>query len=369
MSIKRTKPYRVLHCPVVALYQPYLYVKGLREMGVEADYMVFNFAGSEWLARSCDFDLGLDGKTGLQIEKGRELDFFHRALNHYDVFHFHSGFGLLNPAYSLYGRLSELSYLKKLEKKIVMSWWGCDLRTDTVDIVHKFSACNECEASIRAYCSTSMEKKEAINKAFLYCDIHLSSGDLVASYPGVKWVDNAIDCDEWKPLRFDQIPSEYRLKPTDNLRIYHSFGNSSIRGDVKGTKEIIAAVEQLKQAGYKVELMFFDHVPNSVLKYYQAQADIVVDQLKSGWYGATAVECMAMGKPVITYVRPEVKTIVPHEFPVIEANPNNIHQVLEKFLRNPDQLPTLGQKAREYAEKYHDYRLIAQQLAGIYESI
>ena len=30
-----------------------------------------------------------------------------------------------------------------------------------------------------------------------------------------------------------------------------------------------------------------------------AQADLVVDQVLIGWYGALAVETMAMGKPVI----------------------------------------------------------------------
>ena len=38
------------------------------------------------------------------------------------------------------------------------------------------------------------------------------------------------------------------------------------------------------------------------MRFYQAQADIVVDQLIYGHWGSTAVECMALGKPVVCYL-------------------------------------------------------------------
>jgi len=329
MSIGKLK---ILQAPIVALYQPFLYAKGLRELGHQADYMVFDFSKDKWLSRDCDIDLKLDGKQGLQIEKTREIEFFLYAIENYDVFHFHSGFGLLNPMYSIWDRFSELEFLKKLGKKVVISWWGCDLRTEDVDIVHKYSACNECEPSIRNGCRNSTEKKKMIEKAFNFADINLSNGDLAASYKGVKWIDNAIDCNEWKPIPKEEIPGEFRLKETENLRIYHSFGNSSIRGDVKGTRQITEAVQRLKEEGYKVEFIFFDNVSNKDIKYFQAQADIVVDQLKAGWYGSTAMECLAMGKPVITYIRPEVAKIVPHEHPLIYADEENLYDVLKDLI-------------------------------------
>ncbi len=35
------------------------------------------------------------------------------------------------------------------------------------------------------------------------------------------------------------------------------------------------------------------------------EADIVVDQLNAGWYGLFAIECMALGKPVVTFLHDE----------------------------------------------------------------
>ena len=34
-------------------------------------------------------------------------------------------------------------------------------------------------------------------------------------------------------------------------------------------------------------------------------ADIVVDQLNAGWYGVFAIECLALGKPVVTFLHDE----------------------------------------------------------------
>lgn len=368
INMLRKKELRVLHSPVVALYQPYLYVKGLRELGIKTDYMVHNMGGNAWLARDCDFDLKIEGRIGLQVEKSRELDFFHHALDSYDIFHFHSGYGLLNPSYSLWGRLDELRYIKSRGKKIVMSWWGCDLRTEAVDGSYPYSACSACEKSIRKACA-GPEKAAAIRKAFQYADMHLSSGDLVASYPQLEWIDNAIDCEEWQPLKKEDIPQKYLLPATERMRVYHSFGNSNVRGDVKGSREIRQAVERLQSEGYAIEFLFFDNVPNREIKYYQAQADIVVDQLRAGWYGTTAVECMAMGKPLITYVRPEVARLVPHSNPIIEANVDTIYDVLKSLLENPERISKAGQESREYACRVHHYLKVAQRLEDIYRSL
>lgn len=363
-----TKPLRILHAPIVALYQPYLYVKGLRELGYEADYMAFNFEPSRWLARDCDFDLALDMKKGLQAEKTREIDFFLYAIKNYDVFHFHSGNGLLFQSYSLWNRLDELKFLKKIGKKIVMSWWGCgDVRKPDDKIFNQFGICDVCVQGIRTYCA-SKEKEAMVEKAFKYVDVHLSVGDPVMSYENIQWIDNAIDCNEWRPFDYDEIPDQFKLPKTDCIRIYHSFGNSEIRGDVKGTGHIREAVDKLALEGYNVELMFFDKVLNQDLKYYQAQADIVVDQLRYGWYGSTGMECLAMGKPVITCVNPAIESVATHGHPLINANINNIYEVLKDLLDNPEKISKAGEASREYAVKYHHYLHIAKRLEAIYHN-
>ena len=68
---------------------------------------------------------------------------------------------------------------------------------------------------------------------------------------------------------------------------------------VKGTKYILDAVEELKSEGLKFDFKMVEGMKNSDAKELYRTADIVVDQLRIGWYGVLAVEAMALGKPVI----------------------------------------------------------------------
>ncbi len=364
---------KVLHCPIIALYQPYLYVKGLRELGVEADYMLHNASPQElFFARGYDYNLDIVNtrrEKSDQAAATRSLEFFHYAVRHYDVFHFHSGISLSGEPYWLWTQhLADLKYLKSIGKKIVMSWWGCDLRTADVDLKYPWSACNVCVLENKQFCACP-EKREIIRRVRQYADVHLSGGDICASYPFTHWMNNAIDPEEFKPVKPAEIPEKYRLPPTDKLRIYHSFGNAAARGDVKGSGYIRDAVTRLQSEGYPVEFIFVDNVPNKDVKYIQTQADIVADQLLAGWYGTAGMECLSMGKPVITYIRPEVARIAPQDHPLINASPDTIYSVLKYLLDHRETLPEIGRRSREYVLKYHDYRVVAQRLKDIYETL
>lgn len=50
------------------------------------------------------------------------------------------------------------------------------------------------------------------------------------------------------------------------------------------------------------------HMPHAEAQRWYLQADIIVDQVFCGTYGLLSVEAMAMGKPVVTYIRDDVKS-------------------------------------------------------------
>jgi hypothetical protein len=154
------------------------------------------------------------------------------------------------------------------------------------------------------------------------------------------------------------------------LRIYHAFGNAARREDMKGTPHIVAAVNRLREEGYPVEYMYFDKVPNKYIKYYQAQADIVVDQLYCGWHGSNGVECLAMGKPVVVYMDEPTLNICPqkNDAPMIQATKDTIYDVLKNLVEHRDTLPEIGAASRQYALKYHDYEVVAKRLDALYAS-
>ena len=108
------------------------------------------------------------------------------------------------------------------------------------------------------------------------------------------------------------------------------------------------------------------------MKLYQ-RADLIIDQLMTGWYGGFAVEAMAMGKPVVAYVRGDDLCHVPADMsadiPIVNATPDTIEDALASVLARPDQLEQLGRKiARVYALRWHNPRTIAAAMATAYRN-
>jgi glycosyltransferase involved in cell wall biosynthesis len=60
---------------------------------------------------------------------------------------------------------------------------------------------------------------------------------------------------------------------------------------------------------------------------------------------------------------------LPKEFPILNANPKTIYDVLKKFLqsykKNPEEYRKIGKASRKYVEKYHDARKIARKYADL----
>jgi glycosyltransferase involved in cell wall biosynthesis len=94
------------------------------------------------------------------------------------------------------------------------------------------------------------------------------------------------------------------------------------------------------------------------MRFYQAQADIVVEQLRYGWWGSTGVETMALGKPVICYLRPSWKefffaTFPEYErLPIIEASVDTVYDSLKLLVENEEYRLRLGRESRVFAEKH-----------------
>ncbi len=94
-----------------------------------------------------------------------------------------------------------------------------------------------------------------------------------------------------------------------------------------------------------------------------------MDQLLLGTYGIVSVEAMALGKPVICYIRDDLISKYPEDLPIVNANPCTIEDALETLLANPKLRLELGMRSREFAERYHDSKVIAGKLVALYESL
>lgn len=141
---------------------------------------------------------------------------------------------------------------------------------------------------------------------------------------------------------------------------------------VKGTDQIIAAIESLNKRGMPCELKIIENTSNAKLLEIIRESDAVIDQLLLGTYARLAIETMALGKPVFCYMREDLYQFNPiwKDCPVINANPDTIESCLESFLKSKRlKRKEIGIKGREYIEKYHSLEYVGERFNTIIQKV
>jgi glycosyltransferase involved in cell wall biosynthesis len=99
-------------------------------------------------------------------------------------------------------------------------------------------------------------------------------------------------------------------------------------------------------------------------------ADIVVDQLNAGWYGIFAIECMALGKPVVTFLHDEAVRRTEEAFatrvPIVSATAETLRERVRPLVADASERRRLGAAGRAYVELVHDVERVADRLLGLY---
>ena len=176
-----------------------------------------------------------------------------------------------------------------------------------------------------------------------------------------------------------EIPADLILpRVDDELIVMHAHGNAAVRRDrgrdIKGTGAIIAAVEQLRNEGRRVRLELVSNVVSAKMRYLQVQADIVVDQLNYGRYGAQAREAMMLGRPTICNVNARQAANLPllrslAECPLIHATESTLVDVLRRVLESPEERAVIGNASRKYALKWHSADACAERYEAMYDRL
>ena len=151
--------------------------------------------------------------------------------------------------------------------------------------------------------------------------------------------------------------------PSDRGRALIVHAPSSRRR--KGSEHVIAAVEGLDADLELVEGLHHDEA----FERYRA-ADIVVDQLNAGWYGLFAIEAMALGKPVVTFLHDEAVRRTEEAFgvrvPIVSATAETLRETLRPLVADAARRRELGAASRAYVERVHDVERVADRLLDLY---
>jgi len=190
-------------------------------------------------------------------------------------------------------------------------------------------------------------------------------------------VVTTLDPDRWHPDI--EVPPEMDTgRSPDEVIVYHAVGNYDARRagdrDIKGTGSLMNAIETLKAEGLPVRLIFAHDIPSTKVRFLQVQADIVVDQLNYGRYGANAREALMLGKPTICRLsalqsRPQLPLRPIQEVPMIDASEETIVDVLRTLVLNPERRVNLARRARAFALAWHGQDACAERYERVIDRI
>lgn len=311
---------------------------GLRKEGICAK----SFVWEDPSKRMIDVDLSEKLSKVKYVRWLQELSFFLKCLKKYNIFHFYFGI-------SFFPHNLDLPILKLFGKKIVMEYLGTD-----VDLWLGLNGRDWRNRPVNRLKLVKRVQKQAKQvDAQLVCSPHY-----------YQFVDNSIIL----PLAIDI--EQYQYTPRNNEDEIITFMHCPTNRLAKKTDYIEAALNRLKEEGYKFNYKRIENVTHSQLKEEYKSADVIIDQLNH-WYGTVSVEAMALGRPVVAgYYNHYLLYDDRFEgIPIIQADVKTIYQVLKDILDKKYDLKRIGEQSRIFVEKVHSLEAVTKQLIGVYESL
>ena len=210
------------------------------------------------------------------------------------------------------------------------------------------------EAGIYEAYPDLLRRADAIRRRVLYFCKHADF--VVKTYqPGLQprhdllWPNGlSIETDQWKPVDGSDGADARHA----DVVIVHAPNHRS----AKGTDFLITAVRELQDEGLHLRLEILEGRSNADVRAAMSSADIVGEQFIAG-YGLTAVEGMAVGRPVLSnldWLAPEFseKTYL-RDCPIVNTRPETLKDDIRRLALDPELRKRVGRAGREYVLKNH----------------
>jgi hypothetical protein len=265
--------------------------------------------------------------------------------------------------------------LKFCGRKIIYLPSGCrdEFTKASFSLFDNGNICRNCGIFDQCNDTLNFRNLYLVNK---YADLVIGTGFTEPSISNLKHM-------KWKSFDLNifnsniVIPDKYVIPDNGNFKILHATSlknREKNNKNIKGSQYIFDAIAKLKSEGYRCELIFIDNVQSKEMKYFQVQADLIIDQLIYGHWGSSALEGVALGKPVICYFNKEwknnyIKNFSIESWPFIEANTASIYSVIKNLLDNPNLLLEHSKLSKDFATKHLDIEVNVKEFVKYLELI
>ncbi|OHB69187.1 MAG: hypothetical protein A2V70_02110 [Planctomycetes bacterium RBG_13_63_9] len=334
-----------------------------RLLGVKADSLVYN---TYFITDQFTYNLSRASRVPLLRVLVPYLTLIW-ACRRYQRFHFYCDAGMLTPGAAFQFNPEELRLLQDLGKQVFFWTYGADVRTRRTTLsLGEPNCCTQCPAPGKACICDEHDAR--VNQARIRATATavFAMGDMTEYTPGSRndlffWpVDLGADGGRKYAPHYPPLDGD---RP---IRIVHAPNHRHF----KGTDHLLDAVRRLQAEGHAVELTLVERVPNDQALEMYRSADVVFDQCLIGFHGYFAVEAMAMGKPVVCYIRkPDDYLLAPDECPIQSARADQVEAVLRELIEDRHRLHELGVQGRRYVEKYFTLEAFAARLRRAYDEL
>jgi len=168
-------------------------------------------------------------------------------------------------------------------------------------------------------------------------------------------IPNPVFTDGVNPVNWKD--REEHLEGDEDLLIAHL---PSVR-EVKGTENVISAVEDARSIGARITLDIIEDVTVDDAMKRLDRADICIDWMSTEYdiHGVVSVEAMLRAIPTICNID---RKLYSEEIPLIETKPERLSKVLLDLDSRRKDLPLMGERSREYVLDTHEPLKVAKLL-------
>ncbi|MEN8208600.1 MAG: glycosyltransferase, partial [Candidatus Fermentibacteria bacterium] len=238
----------------------------------------------------------------------------------FDIYHFEGGM-------SFYRDGRDIIDLKNAGKKIVSYYHGLDLRM-----------------------------RGAIRPVWEVTDLHITCEfDLYQRYPEVDYLFLPFDQNAMPPA--SPFPGKVRICHAPRIR------------SVKGTEEIISAVESLSK-DIPVELVLIENMTNAEALRMKASCHIAIDQVASGdmGYGVNSLESLSMGIATVTNLSRSYQEFIP-DHPFFLTTPDTLKRDLRELVLDRELREKHAAAGPSWINRKHHWLSVAEELHRIYRGL
>jgi len=341
---------KILHLPTNIASQISISVRALRALGVEArglarkTSVMQDYSGIQtvdWSGRPNPAKRLLRGVRWRLKMIG--------AMAWADVIHWHWGDSTW--------RGLDLRIAAWLGKPRIVEFWGSDLRDPALasgDNAYLTRMYQEHPELANQQSSNSAQR--TFGKRGFEC--------LIPGYELSDYVDRRIFPEYYSTrarlILSDFVPRFPRVTK-DRPLVVHAPSNKA----KKGTEVVLETMSRLSRT-HRFEFKLIHQMPRNEALALIAESDLLLDQFTIGAEGLASHEAMALGKPVVCFIKPALLPRYPANLPIVTANQETLQEAITPLLEDGLRRHEIGRQSRRYVEDHHDARNICSELHEIY---